>query len=1057
MKKNCFKKTNLKRYIALILVFALMFQTGIKYTNANESQETQVHTAYKVRDMYNMAIPIRFDGEDEYLNGKVTETNDITNIELIDNTYNKSEYSVREYYRAVSNQTLNLRTVYLSENDNKFTSIKLAHTRGYYSPKTDENPEGYTTDKEYRRLELLRDWSNKVQEAVDNGAKLKNMAGEEIGFDKLDSDNDGYIDAITVLFTPTDAKYASSWDGGTIPLWAYHTINNRITIKTAKGTLTSNRYNQAPIQNDPVSIYKEAGSDIYFVNNKTLIHEMGHIFGLLDLYTASGKSEPVCFMSAMAKALSPVVQFMTSREREAVGWLDADNITPITKAGEYTLPPTKDKRQDGTVAYTLELPNNHKLYLEYRYVDDREINRFDLNAQNRKIYNLLGNYVSANGLKKSGLLVCDSDMSVRFPKNLSGVTQLSAIGGQYNTRIDAPMSVGEDITYGGYTISVTELTKEKITFNVSGKEIDGEQPTEQPENTGKPTANGVTLLAPSEVGGNLQMTAVRGSQIQFLAQINGKKISDGDIKWYVSGETAADTEIDYETGLLKIGAFESPTSVLKVVGKSEKNDEKTITINVNVKIGKKTYSVTYLPGNDVVGSVESISKLQDTSLNLKAALYTKTGYTQTGWSLSEGGEKTYDLNGEYKENEAIKLYPYWSKSEKPTETASAKPSQTEKPTETASAKPGQTEKPTETASAKPSQTEKPTETASAKPGQTEKPTETASAKPSQTEKPTETASAKPGQTEKPTETASAKPSQTEKPTETASAKPGQTEKPTETASAKPGQTEKPTETVGAKPGQTEKPTETASAKPSQTEKPTETASAKPGQTEKPTEETASAKPGQTEKPTETAGAKPGQTEKPTETASAKPGQTAEPTETTEPNETTTPTVSPNSMVKLNKTSVVLYLPKYKTFTLIAKVDGKSVKANFKSSNPKIVKVNAAGKLTAVKSGKAVVKVTVNGKKFICKVTVKKISLKIKPVKRTLYLKGNKSIRLKTIVTGPYRKVRYKSSNKNIVKVNGKGKVTAVRKGKAKITVTANGIKKKCRITVLSVKRKKHKG
>ena len=440
------------------------------------------------------------------------------------------------------------------------------------------------------------------------------------------------------------------------------------------------------------------------------------------------------------------------------------------------------------------------------------------------------------------------------------------------------------------------------------------------------------------------MTAVRGSQIQFLAQINGKKISDGDIKWYVSGETAADTEIDYETGLLKIGAFESPTSVLKVVGKSEKNDEKTITINVNVKIGKKTYSVTYLPGNDVVGSVESISKLQDTSLNLKAALYTKTGYTQTGWSLSEGGEKTYDLNGEYKENEAIKLYPYWSKSEKPTETASAKPSQTEKPTETASAKPGQTEKPTETASAKPSQTEKPTETASAKP------------------------------------------SQTAEPNETASAKPGQTEKPTETASAKPGQTEKPTET-----------------------------------------------------------------------ASAKPGQTAEPTETTEPNETTTPTVSPNSMVKLNKTSVVLYLPKYKTFTLIAKVDGKSVKANFKSSNPKIVKVNAAGKLTAVKSGKAVVKVTVNGKKFICKVTVKKISLKIKPVKRTLYLKGNKSIRLKTIVTGPYRKVRYKSSNKNIVKVNGKGKVTAVRKGKAKITVTANGIKKKCRITVLSVKRKKHKG
>ncbi len=963
MERNCFKITNLKRYIALILVFAMTFQTDIKYTNANESKETQVHTAYKVRDMYNIAIPIRFEGEDEYLNEKITDTNDITNIELIDNTYNKSEYSVQEYYRAVSNHTLNLRTVYLTENDNKFTSVKLNHTRGYYCPKTDENPEGYTTDMNYRSSELLRDWSDKVQEAIDNGAKLKNIDGEEISFDKLDSDNDGYIDAITLLFTPTDAKYAGSSDGGTTPLWAYQTVNNLITVKTAKGTLRSNRYYQAPIQNEPTSIYKETGSDIYFANDKTLIHEMGHIFGLLDLYASSGSKEPVYFMSSMAKALSPVVQFMTSREREAVGWLDAENITPITKSGEYTLPPTKDKRQDGTVAYTLEMPNGHKLYLEYRYVDDGEVNRFDLSGKNHKIYNLLGNYVSAGGLNKSGLLVCDADMGVKFPRNASGVTQLSVIGGQYNTKIDAPMAAGEEITYGGYTISVTELMKDKITFKVSGKEIDGEQPTEQPGNDGKPTANGVTLLAPSEVGENLEMTAARGSQIQFLAQINGKKISDGDIRWNVRGETAADTEIDYETGLLKIGAFESPTSVLQVVGRSESDDDKEITIKVNVTFGTKTYSVTYLSGSDATGSVGSVNKLHDTALTLKDVSYTKNGYTQTGWSLSEGGEKVYDLKSEYKENKAVILYPYWSKEEQPTETASAKPSQTETPTETASAKPSQTETPTETASAKPSQTKHPTETASAKPSPTKQPTETASAKPSQTETPTETASAKPSQTKQPTETASAKPSQTEQPTETASAKPSQTKQPMETAT---------------------------------------------------------------------------------------------PNETAEPTQTPTPTVSPDNMVKLNKTSVVLYLPKYKTFTLTAKVDGKAVKANFKSSNPKVVKVNAAGKLTAVKSGKAVIKVTVNGKTFICKVTVKKLSLKIKPAKSTLYLKGNKSIRLKTIVTGPDRRVRYKSNNKKIVKVNSKGKVTAVRKGKAKITVTANGIKKKCMITVLSGKRKKHK-
>ncbi len=194
----------LKRYVALVLVVALIFQVDIRIADAKEAETPQVQSVDKVRTIYNMLIPIRFKGESEYLNTSILEDDNITNMQLIDNTYNKSMYSVKEYYKAVSNQTVDIETVYLApetEND-QFASIELDKTRGYYSPKTAQNPEGYTTDAEYRRSELVRDWSKKVEEAINNGAKLKDIDGSVIDFDKLDSNDKGLIDSITLIFTP---------------------------------------------------------------------------------------------------------------------------------------------------------------------------------------------------------------------------------------------------------------------------------------------------------------------------------------------------------------------------------------------------------------------------------------------------------------------------------------------------------------------------------------------------------------------------------------------------------------------------------------------------------------------------------------------------------------------------------------------------------------------------------------------------------------------------------------------------------------------------------------
>ena len=44
---------------------------------------------------------------------------------------------------------------------------------------------------------------------------------------------------------------------------------------------------------------------------------------------------------------------------------------------------------------------------------------------------------------------------------------------------------------------------------------------------------------------------------------------------------------------------------------------------------------------------------------LKSATFTRTGYTQVGWSTTKGGSKNYDLGGTYSSDAALELYPVW--------------------------------------------------------------------------------------------------------------------------------------------------------------------------------------------------------------------------------------------------------------------------------------------------------------------------------------------------------------------------------------------------------------
>ena len=125
--------------------------------------------------------------------------------------------------------------------------------------------------------------------------------------------------------------------------------------------------------------------------------------------------------------------------------------------------------------------------------------------------------------------------------------------------------------------------------------------------------------------------------------------------------------------------------------------------------------------------------------------------------------------------------------------------------------------------------------------------------------------------------------------------------------------------------------------------------------------------------------------------------------------------------------------------------GVSGKVTYTSSNKSVAAVSKTGKVTAKKPGTATITVKCGSYKTTCKITVKKGSLKITS-KTAVSVKAKKTTAIKATATSK-AKITYTSSNKKVATVSSKGVVKGVKKGKAVIYVTSNGITKKVTVTV----------
>ena len=443
------------RKIKLILLFCAVFLSILLLTGDKDRIQADDDDS----NFTNLVVFARFAGETEFIND-VYEGSSVRKI--TDNSYNAGSYSVGDYYRCVSDNKLRMRSVYLYDNGG---SIVLSHPRGYYAEYSDINTIGYkdASERANRMYELRQEWSEAVNNAISSGNKISDY-NDTVYYDYgvLDKDNNGTIDSITIIYKNNESGNISvSWSS---PLWNYTDYVNNISVNTGKKTINSYKYVQItnsyckPDGDTNGYLFKD-GDDQVFVSIATAVHEMGHIMGLKDLYNSKNAS-PVYFMSVMAMSL---------KEKEVLGWADENDIKTILSEGEYSLKALGTSGTDNITGYKMDIPEKGKtLYLEYRNFEDNG-NKYD--SQYKQMFKINGNRVDKIPLK-SGLVCYLIDSDTKFPSNMyfsSPKWNYEVIGGQYNTKADAALGIGEDIwIYGDIYISVNSIENNILTFEIKG-------------------------------------------------------------------------------------------------------------------------------------------------------------------------------------------------------------------------------------------------------------------------------------------------------------------------------------------------------------------------------------------------------------------------------------------------------------------------------------------------------------------------------------------------------------------------------------------------------------
>ena len=130
----------------------------------------------------------------------------------------------------------------------------------------------------------------------------------------------------------------------------------------------------------------------------------------------------------------------------------------------------------------------------------------------------------------------------------------------------------------------------------------------------------------------------------------------------VEGETVTITPGTPATGY-KLSAVKYNDGTDQVLTKTDGKYSFTmpaVAVTISAEYEQNTFAVTYKPGTNATGSQQTDTKTGGTALTLKSAIFTREGYDQTGWAITDGGTKAYELGGSYPTDAAKDFYPVWT-------------------------------------------------------------------------------------------------------------------------------------------------------------------------------------------------------------------------------------------------------------------------------------------------------------------------------------------------------------------------------------------------------------
>ena len=166
--------------------------------------------------------------------------------------------------------------------------------------------------------------------------------------------------------------------------------------------------------------------------------------------------------------------------------------------------------------------------------------------------------------------------------------------------------------------------------------------------TGTPTNCTISASAASvsTCSGTRQVTISVTPNSCYAAPVKASVTSTGTTATWVSGPTLNSGHYDY-------------------VYSFAENATGTTTFNASLST-KTTYTVSYAAGSvpsgggSITGSHVNDSKTCGTSMALPGETFHTTGYTQTGWSKTNGGSQYAAVGGTYTDNVAQTFYPVWT-------------------------------------------------------------------------------------------------------------------------------------------------------------------------------------------------------------------------------------------------------------------------------------------------------------------------------------------------------------------------------------------------------------